>query len=50
MIAAVAKQWFANLHCRLTGHRRGKRISTTHVRCPRCKHESERAERKKVSE
>lgn len=36
------------LLCRLLGHRRGKRVSTTHVRCPRCGREAARAERKKA--
>ncbi len=34
--------------CFFTGHKRGKRVSTTHVECPRCTATWERKEQKKV--
>lgn len=37
----------AKLICRFLGHRRGKRISPTHVKCPRCGRESPREKREK---
>ena len=39
----------ARLICHLLGHRRGKRISPTHVRCPRCKTVRERKEKTKAA-
>lgn len=27
----------ARLLCKILGHKRGKRVSDTHVACPRCK-------------
>lgn len=37
------------LLCRLLGHRRGRRISPTHVKCPRCHRETPRAKRVKAA-
>ena len=35
-------QLLAAAQCKLFGHRRGKRVSPTHVKCPRCGAEWER--------
>lgn len=42
------KRLLGRLLCMATGHKRGKRVSPTAVRCPRCGREAPRAERKKV--